>query len=243
MCWVFSAGTSFQIVIHGQLQPTFLQRSFVGLRLHTGDWAGAKCPKCRVLAQRCGCCQVVVYWYWMLCHTQYIHNLAWNEQWSGTASAVCLCPLLTSSVQPLGWDWEPPCTEALVHWCALWRRGANPTTAQGILLFPQLVGVCHWSWLWGVLWALYRGAMKCTTLHLWAANLNPFLVAHSCMAFAVCCRCLSMVSRERPRKQIARSSTKSALKMSMAIIDGSSLIFSPKHVTARTPPVGTPSSG
>ena len=52
-----------------------------------------------------------------------------------------------------------------------------------------------------------------------------------------------MVSRERPRKQITRSSTKSALKMSMAIIDGSSLIFSPKHVTARTPPVGTPSSG
>ena len=91
----------------------------------------------------------------------------------------------------------------------------------------------------GGLWALYRGAVKCTTLHLWAANLNPFLVAHSCMAFTACCRCLSMVSRERPRKLIARSSTKSALKMSMAIIDGSSLIVSPKHVTARTPPVGT----
>ena len=95
----------------------------------------------------------------------------------------------------------------------------------------------------GGLWALYRGAVKCTTLHLWAANLNPFLVAHSCMAFTACSRSLSMVSRQRPRKQIAKSSTKSALKMSMAIIDGSSLIFSPKHVTARTPPVGTPSSG
>ena len=47
MCWVVSAGTSFQIVIHGQLQPTFLQRSFVGLRVHTGDWAGAKCPECQ----------------------------------------------------------------------------------------------------------------------------------------------------------------------------------------------------
>ena len=45
-------------------------------------------------------------WYWMLCHTQYIHNLAWNEQWSGTASAGILCLLPTSSVQPLGWDWE-----------------------------------------------------------------------------------------------------------------------------------------
>ena len=52
----------------------------------------------------------------------------------------------------------------------------------------------------GGLWALNWGAVKCTTLHLWAANLNPILVAHSCMAFAATCRCLSMVSRERPRK-------------------------------------------
>ena len=95
----------------------------------------------------------------------------------------------------------------------------------------------------GGLWARDRGAVKCMTLHLWAANLKPFLVAHSSMAFTACCRCLSMVSRERPRKQIARSSTKSALNMSLAIQEGSSLIFSPKHVTARTPPVGTPSSG
>ena len=61
---------------------------------------------------------------------------------------------------------------------------------------------------------------------LWAANLNTFFVARFCMAFIACCRCLSMVSRERPRKQIARSSTKNALKMSMAIRDGSSLISS-----------------
>ena len=52
-----------------------------------------------VLVQRCGCGQVVVNWYGMLCHTQYIHNLAWSEQWSSTASTVCLCPLPTSSVQ------------------------------------------------------------------------------------------------------------------------------------------------
>ena len=92
----------------------------------------------------------------------------------------------------------------------------------------------------GGLWARESGAVKCMTLHLWAANLKPFLVAHTPMAFTACYRCLSMVSRERPRKQIARSSTKSALKMSLAIQEGSSLIFSPKHVTARTPPVGTP---
>ena len=92
----------------------------------------------------------------------------------------------------------------------------------------------------GGLWARESGAVKCMTLHLWAANLKPFLVAHTPMAFTACYRCLFMVSRERPRKQIARSSTKSALKMSLAIQEGSSLIFSPKHVTARTPPVGTP---
>ena len=73
----------------------------------------------------------------------------------------------------------------------------------------------------GGLWAWDRGAVKCMTLHLWAANLKPFFVAHSCMAFTACCRCLSMVSRERPRKQIARSSTKRALKMSLAIQQGS----------------------
>ena len=28
------------------------------------------------------------------------------------------------------------------------------------------------------------------TLHLWAANLKPFLVAHSCMEFTACCKCL-----------------------------------------------------
>ena len=115
-----------------------------------------------VLVQHCGCCQVVVNWYGMLCHTQYIHNLAWSEQWSGTASVVCLCPLPTSSVQPLGWDWEPPCTESLAHWCASWRRGANPTTAQGILLIPQLARVSL-ILIVGDHWALFRGAVKCTT--------------------------------------------------------------------------------
>ena len=60
----------------------------------------------------------------------------------------------------------------------------------------------------GGLWAWDQGAEKWMTLHLWAANLKPFFVAHSCMAFTAYCRCLSMVSRERPWKQIARSSTK-----------------------------------
>ena len=110
-------------------------------------------------------------------------------------------------------------------------RDASPTTAQGISWTRPLEEVCFqslcfWSSLTDIWWwARDRGAVKCMTLHLWAANLKPFLVAHSCMAFTACCRCLSMVSRERPRKQIARSSTKSALKMSLAIQEGSSLIF------------------
>ena len=73
------------------------------------------------------------------------------------------------------------------------------------------------------------GALKCMTLHFWAAKLKPFLVTHFCMTFIACFRCLSIVSRERPRKQIARSSTKSALKMSLAIQEGSSSIFKTCH--------------
>ena len=161
-----------------------------------------KMPRVPVLAQRCGCCQVVVNWYWMLCHKQYIRNQAWNKQWSGKASAVCLCPLPTSSVQPLGWDWEPPCTESLVHWCALWRRGANPTTAQGILLIPQLAGVCHWSWLWGVsglcIGVQWNVQLYIYGLQTWTHSLLPGyvwlllrppvdLICSSCVGFTFCC--------------------------------------------------------
>ena len=37
----------------------------------------------------------------------------------------------------------------------------------------------------GGLSARDRGAVKCMTLHLWAANLKPFLVAHSCYCVPV----------------------------------------------------------
>ena len=80
----------------------------------------------------CTGCPIVVDWWLMLCHTQYIRNLAWNGQWPGTASGECLCPHPTSSVQPLWWDWGPPCTWSSAPWCASWRRGANPNKAQGI---------------------------------------------------------------------------------------------------------------
>ena len=93
--------------------------------------------------------------------------------------------------------------------------GASPTTAQGTSWAPPPAEVCSQSSQWSP-------RPGCSEMYNFA---------------------LSMMSREHPRKQIARSSTKSALKMSLAIQEGSSLIFSPKHVTARAPPVGTPSSG
>ena len=180
-----------------------------------------------VSVQSYECCPVVAGWCLMLCHTQCNHSQTWNEQWHGTASRVCLCPLpfqvsdhsdeveslLTLCLQHtdvfLKWEvWVPP----------------EPKELRGLLHRQKCVSNPHKP---TSLWARDRGAMKFTTLHLWAANLKPFLVAHSCIEFTACCRCLSMVSRERPRKQIARSSTKSALKMSLAIQEGSSLIFSP----------------
>ena len=42
----------------------------------------------------------------------------------------------------------------------------------------------------GGLWTLDWGAVKCMTLHFWAANLKPFLVTHSCIASTACCKCL-----------------------------------------------------
>ena len=178
----------------------------------------------------------------MLCHTQCNHSPAWSAQWPGTASEVSLSP------PHYKWATTRIRLRASLH-CVLStlmyflkerceshhspRNFVDSSTGRG--LFPIL--------MFGGLWTLDRGAVKCMTQHLWVANLKPFLVAHSCIALTACCRCLSMVSRERPRKPINRSSTNKALKTSLAIQESSSLMFSPKHVTAKTPPVGTPSSG
>ena len=165
-----------------------------------------------VSIQSYGCCPVVIDRCLTVCHTQCNHNPAWSEQWPGTASEVCLCLLATSNKQPLEWGWEPPCIVSLAHWCASWMKGVSPTTPQGTLLTPPLAEECCQSSLQGV-------------------------SEHSLPAVNV-----SMVSRECPQKQIARSSTNSALIMSLTMHEGSSLIFSLKHVTASAPPVGTPSS-
>ena len=100
MCRVVGVGTSFQMVMHGKLQPMLLQRSFIGFCVHTGDCAWQNLQPSSILIQ---CCRIVV-GHLMLRHTQSTRNLAWNEQWCGVA---VLCTLPTSSVRPFGWDWGP----------------------------------------------------------------------------------------------------------------------------------------
>ena len=48
-----------------------------------------------------------------------------------------------------------------------------------IMLIPQIARVHHQSW--GSL-SYGSSALECATLHLWAVNLEPFLVSYSCMA-------------------------------------------------------------
>ena len=108
-----------------------------------------------VSIQSYGCCPVVVDQCLMLSQTQCNHSPAWSKRWPGTASEVCLCLLPTSNEQPTRWVWEPPCTLSSAHWCASWMRGANPTTAEG---------------------TFFDSSTDSMTLHLWAANLKPFLV-------------------------------------------------------------------
>ena len=69
---------------------------------------------------------IVVNWYGMLCHTQYIHNIAWSEQWSGTAS-----PLL-------------PSTEEGKHQRSRWCSG--PDSRKD----PLVIGSDTILWSWSV---------------------------------------------------------------------------------------------
>ena len=64
------------------------------------------------------------------------------------------------------------------------RNSVDCSTARCV--FPILT-------VWGLV-ARDRVAVKCTTSHLWAANLKPFLVARSCMAFTANCKYLCPVT-------------------------------------------------
>ena len=110
-----------------------------------------------------GYCPVVLDQWLTLCHIQCNHSPAWNVQWPGTASEVCLCLLPTSNQQPLGWGWERPCTASWPNWYASWMRGVSPTTARGASLTPPLAEECCQTWLQGISWSLDQGAVKCMT--------------------------------------------------------------------------------
>ena len=150
-----------------------------------------------------GCCPVVVDQCFMLSHTQCNHSPTWSKQWPGTASEVGLGLLPTSNEQPLEWGWETPCTVSLAHWYALYEWDVQvppqPKELCWLLHWQKCVSNPHSRGIW----VQDRGAVKCTTLHLWATNLKPFLVAHSCMAFTACCKYLAMVFRERPQNRLS----------------------------------------
>ena len=171
---------------------------------------------------RCyGYCTAVIGWCLMLCHTLYNPSPAWSKQWPSITSAVRLCPLPTSSERPLRWGWEPPCTVPLACWCAFkWKVGVLPLSKElrWLLHWQKCVSNPHSGGSLspiGVQW----NVSFCTC---GPANLEPFLVTHSCMAFTAYYKWLSIVSRKCPWKQIARSSTNRAPKMSLVIQEGSS---------------------
>ena len=114
---------------------------------------------------------------------------------------------------------------SLTHLCASWRKKCESHHSPKNFVDSSTGGDVSPILITGGLWTLDRVALKCMTLHLWAANLKPFLVAHPCIAFTACSIFFYMVSSGCPRKQIARSSTKNSLKMSLAIWEGSSLIL------------------
>ena len=86
-------------------------------------------PQSPVLIQWCENCLVVVGLCLMLCHTQCIRNLDWNEQWFSRAPVVCLCPL------GIGLDLGRLCAESLTNWRVSWKRGAIAPQPQGFRWF------------------------------------------------------------------------------------------------------------
>ena len=98
MCWTVSAGTSFHIVINAWTVLTDVPPKELRWPLCTG-WTLGWCRKLPmpVSVHSYERCPVVLHWCLMPCHTQCIHSQTWNEQWHGTASRVCLCPLPISS--------------------------------------------------------------------------------------------------------------------------------------------------
>ena len=147
------------------------------------------------------CCPVDVGWCLMLCHRQCNHSQTWNEQWHGTASRVCLCPLPISGERPPGWGWKPPYTVSSAHWCVSWMRGASPTKAQGTSWTPPLAEVCFQSSQWGVSepeTGVQWNVRLCTCgLQTWNHSLSPIPVWNSLPAVDVSLWCPESVLENR----------------------------------------------
>ena len=186
MCWIVNAGTS----IHSNAWTALTSVPPKELRwpLCTG-WSLGWCRTLPmpVSIQSYGCCPIAVDQGLMLSHTQCNHSPAWSEQWPGKASEVCLSP------PHFKWAATRMRLRASLHcvfstlMCFLNERSHHSPRnfvdfSTGRSVFPIITV--------GGLWARDRGAVKCMTLHLWTANLKPFLVAHSCMAFTACCKCI-----------------------------------------------------
>ena len=153
-----------------------------------------------VSIQSCECCPVVVDWYLMLCHTQCNRSPAWSVQWPGTVSKVCLCPLPTSSEPPRGYGSEPPCIGSLAHWYA-W---VPPEPEELRWLLHRQKSVTNLD---------CRGSLNPRS---WCSKMYDFTFVGCKFETIPCCPFLYCIYNERPRKQIARSSTNSVLKMSLA---------------------------
>ena len=140
-----------------------------------------------VSVQSYECCQVVVGWCLMLCHTQCNQSNLERRMARYSIESVSLSPphfrWVTTRMRLRASSHCLQHTDVFLKWEV--RVLPHPRnfvdSSTGRSVFPILT--------MGGLWTQDRGAVKCTTLHLWAANLKTF--AHSCMEFTACCRCLS----------------------------------------------------
>ena len=106
MRFVVNASESFHIIMHGYnawIALTDVLPNAFDWPLWTSWRSGCyRTPPMLVSIQSCECSTVVVNWYSMMGHKLCNHRPAWNVQWPGTASKMCLCPIPTSSERPLG---------------------------------------------------------------------------------------------------------------------------------------------
>ena len=118
-CRAWCAGLPMQEFSHSNAWTTLTHvppKSFVGLSVQAGHWAGAECSQCQSQSRDMNTFQLSKVGVWCCAiHNATIVKLKTNN---GTVQhEECVCPLPISSERPLGWGWEPPCTVSSAHWC------------------------------------------------------------------------------------------------------------------------------